>query len=152
MSITSSPKTGFTLLETLLVITLGLLISLITVAIFTSGLKQIQEIKDLAQLHSNAIFLSNTLSYWVKQGESLNTPSDSTLEIVFPDSSLKTISQQDENILIDGATFNASNIEITNLSFSRLARSVKVEFTLRIKGTEKTLSTKTTIAQRNNLQ
>lgn len=63
----------------------------------------------------------------------------------------KTITKENENILIDGSVFNASDIEIVDLSFQKLARSIKVNFTLKIKEGEKTLLINTTISQRNNL-
>lgn len=76
-------------METLIVVTLGLLISVVTISIFVSGLKNIQATKQLARLHSNAIFLSNTLNYWVKRGETINIVDPQTIEINLFDSSQK---------------------------------------------------------------
>jgi len=144
-------KSGFTLVETLVVINLGLLISVTAIAIFVSGLKQIQSARNLTDLHSNAIFLSNTINYWVKQGKNLSLPSPNVLEITLPDSSFKMITRENNNLTIDGSVFNLNNIEVTQLSFDKLEKSVRISFTLRMKKSGETFSLKTTISQRNNL-
>lgn len=146
-------KSGFTLVETLVVINLGLLISVTAIAIFVSGLKQIQSARNLTDLHSNAIFLSNTISYWVKQGKNLSLPSPYVLEITLPDSSSKIITRDEENnnLTIDSSVFNPDNIEVTQLSFDKLEKSVRISFTLKMKESGETFSLKTTISQRNNL-
>ena len=144
-------KSGFTLVETLVVINLGLLISVTAIAIFVSGLKQIQSARNLTDLHSNAIFLSNTINYWVKQGKNLSLPSPDVLEITLPDSSFKMITRENNNLTIDGSVFNLNNIEVTQLSFDKLEKSVRISFTLRMKKSGETFSLKTTISQRNNL-
>ncbi|MDP2910151.1 MAG: hypothetical protein Q8N69_03730 [bacterium] len=144
-------KSGFTLVETLVVINLGLLISVTAIAIFVSGLKQIQSARNLTDLHSNAIFLSNTINYWVKQGKNLSLPSPDVLEITLPDSSFKMITRENNNLTIDGSVFNLNNIEVTQLSFDKLEKSVRISFTLSMKESGETFSLKTTISQRNNL-
>src|SRR4030043_546498 len=141
-------KSGFTLVETLVVINLGLLISVTAIAIFVSGLKQIQSARNLTDLHSNAIFLSNTINYWVKQGKNLSLPSPNVLEITLPDSSFKMITRENNNLTIDGSVFNLNNIEVTQLSFDKLEKSVRISFTLRMKKSGETFSLKTTISQR----
>jgi len=143
-------KSGFTLVETIVMFAVVIIIVTTIISVVVSGLKDIRTIRHLGRLHSNAIFLSNTLAYWVKQGENLDVTSPSTLAVKLSDSSIKEIKQDGNNIKIDGSPFNTDDIQVTNLTFHQLARSVQVSFTLQAEDNEE-LHIQTTIAQRNNL-
>lgn len=141
---------GFTLVETIVSLGLGLLVTGMILSIFTVGLSHIRNMKNNEGLHSNAVFLLNTLTYWIKQGENLSVTPPSTLEITLPDSSVKEITKDINNdITIDGTKFNTDDVELTILNFTQMARSVQINFTLKSRLGTETLSATTTIAQRN---
>ncbi len=140
---------GFTLMEVIIAMSLGILTGLMIIAIITPGLRYVRTVKRIEHLHSNAIFLLNKFDYWIKQGGDLEVVNPSTLEIKFPDNSTKELTKNGENITFDGLVFNADDIEVTELNFNKLNRSVRVNFTLQIEGTDEIFSATTTIAQRN---
>jgi type II secretory pathway pseudopilin PulG len=140
-------KSGFTLMETIVALGLGLLATTMILYIVTTGFGYIRAIKNAENLHSNANFLLNTLTYWVKQGKNL-TASNSTLEIELPNSSVKTITKTGDRIMLDGVPFTSDNIQVTELNFTKMSRSVQIRFTIKAKSGNETFSATTTIAQR----
>ena len=145
-------ESGFTLLETIISLALGILVLSIIMAVVVPGLSNIRTITRVEKLHVNGIFLLNTLTYWIKQAEDLNVPtsSSSILEIKLPNSPVKTVTKNGNNITIDGIPFNTSSTEITGLIFTEMAKSVRVELTIKANGGKETLPITTTIAQRNS--
>jgi len=144
-------KNGFTLTEVIVVISLGALIGIMVLAIITPGLRYIKTTKKIEYLHSDALFLLNKLNYWIKQGKKLTVTNPSTLEIKLPDDSEKIITKDSDNLNFDGVTFNSDDIKITELNFTQLNRSVRINITLKVDGADKTFSATTTIAQRNSI-
>ena len=144
-------KNGFTLTEVIVVISLGALIGIMVLAIVTPGLRYIKTTKQIEHLHSDALFLLNKLNYWIKQGKKLTVTNPSTLEIKLPDDSEKIITRDSDNLNLDGVTFNSDNIRVTELNFTQLNRSVRINITLKTEGLDKTFSATTTIAQRNSI-
>lgn len=132
----SNVKRGFTLIELIVGMALGLLLIVMITTVFAFGLKRIREIEQSEALHSNVLFVLNTITYWVKQGESLDTSTPGTLIITIPNLPNPKI--------INSATFTDNNIQIENLVFIKMAYSVRVTFNLN--GGE---TFTTTIAQRN---
>ena len=148
LSLTKSGA-GFTLIEIIIGLSLGVLVITTMTSIGVLSLKHLRTIEHTQSLHSNAIFLLNTITYWAKQGKNLSLTAPSTLQVELPNSSLKEIAKNGDRIEINGAAFTPDNIEVTALSFTKMAHSVQVDLTLKVKGTEETFSAKTTIAQRN---
>jgi len=141
-------KSGFTLVETIVAIGIGLLATTMLFYIFTFGLRNIQTIKNTEKLHSEANFLLNTFTYWIKQGENVTT-SGSTLEIEFPDLPLKTITKSvDDRVTLDGTPITSDDIQVTDLNFTGMSRSVQIRFTIEAKNGDENFSATTTIAQR----
>jgi len=143
-------EAGFTLLETIISLSLGILVLSIIMAVVVPGLRNILTITRVEKLHVNGIFLLNTLTYWIKQAEDLNVPTQSKLEIKLPDSPVKTVTKNGNSITLDNIPFNTDDIEITELTFTKMAKSVRVNLTIKAKGGEETLPITTTIAQRNS--
>lgn len=146
-------KNGFTLTEVIVVIALGTLISIMVLAIITPGLKYVKATKETQRLHSDAIFLLNKFNYWIKQGKKLTVTNPSTLEIKLPDDSAPPfiITKDSDNLNFDGVALNSNNIELTKLTFTQLARSVRISITLRAENSDKTFSATTTVAHRNSI-
>lgn len=147
----NSPKSGagFTLIETIVALALGLLVTVMVLSVFSSGLSRIKDVKNTESLHSNAVFLFNTLTYWIKQSKDLNVTPPSELEIVLPSSSKIITKTADNKITLNGLQLNTDDIEVTTLTFTPLAKSVQINFKLQTKNGDKTFSATTTIAQRN---
>jgi hypothetical protein len=144
-------KSGFSLVETLVAISLSLLAVMMIVAIVAPGLKYVRTIKNNRILHSTTAFLMNQFDYWIKQGAEINVLTPSTLEIKIrlPDSSImtKTIIKSGDNITLDGVPLTSDNVKVTNLVFTKMAHSVRISLEL-AKG-DQTFEAETTVAQRN---
>jgi len=149
MFITTQKNRGFTLVETLVAIFLGVFVSIAAISVFVAGLKHIQTARQISYLQSNATFLSNTFDYWIKQGENIELVDSSTLRIVLEGDD-KLITRQDYDITINGAPFNDEKVEVLDLQFDKLDNSVQIKFTLKAKNSEEEMSLQTTIAKRNN--
>ena len=143
-------EAGFTLIEAIASLALGIALATIIVLVVTPGLRHVRETKSMERLHANAVFLSNTFAYWIKQAENLTVPTPSTLQIRMPDLTTKTITKDPSRILIDGNAFTSEDVQVTELTFTKMARSVRVNFQLASPTSGETLSITTTIAQRNS--
>lgn len=150
---TSKKQKGFTLVEVIVGLSLGISVSIMVASVATLGLKQIRIIENNAKLHSSATFLLNTITYWVKQSNNISVDpiSPSNLLITLPDLSKKEIKKDGSSIKIDDAIFNPNDIEVTALNFQAMPHSVQLSFSLKITGSKETFSATTTIAQRNTL-
>ena len=130
---------GFTLMETIVALGIGLLANTMIFYIFTLGLKNIRTIKNTESLHSNANFFLNTLTYWIKQGKNLEVLPASPgniLEITLPDNSTTTI---------DKSLLEINGVSATT-TFKKMEKSIQLNFIIQ-KGSASTSAT-TTIAQR----
>ncbi|TSD02492.1 MAG: hypothetical protein Athens071424_14 [Parcubacteria group bacterium Athens0714_24] len=141
---------GFTIIETIVALGLGVLVVTAVTTIVLPGLKNIRAATQTERLHANAVFLLNNLTYWIKQAEDLNTPSPSVLEIKLSDSSVKIIKKDGDNITADNIPLNNNDVKIIELNFTKMAKSVKIDLVIKTEKGE-TFSIKTTIAQRNKL-
>ena len=144
-------KGGFTLIEVILVLGLSIVIATILTLVTAAGLKNIRAARRLERLHSNALFVSDALTFWIKQGEMFTLPAASTLQITLPDSSIKTVAKGGGHVTLNNAVLTTDDTEVTNLFFTRFARSIRVNLALRAENSNETLSVTTTIAQRNSL-
>ena len=142
---------GFTLIELILSLAIGAFVATMVVGVIVPGMRYVREVRAEERLHANAVFLADALTYWIKQGEAFTLPDPETLEIHLPDSSTKIIAKDGEVILFDSVQFTATDIQVTALAFTKLDKSVRIEYTMREDKTDKTISISTTIAQRNSL-
>jgi type II secretory pathway pseudopilin PulG len=145
-------KNGFTLIEVIVGLGLGILIIATISSVVFYGLKHIRTVERTEKLHSGAIFLLDNLTYWIKQADNISSFTSDSLRIEFPDSSVKEISKDGNAIKINGVAFTPDDIQVTSLSFTKMTRSVQISFVIKVKGTDETLSTMTTVAQRNTNQ
>jgi type II secretory pathway pseudopilin PulG len=134
-----SEPNGFSLIETVIALGLGMITMAMVMTIFANGLKNIRMMKDSQALNSAATSFMSTANYWIKQGKSfrvLPTSPGKILEITLPDNSTTSI---DKSILgINGIT--------ATTTFTKMAKSVRINFLIQ-KGSE-ILSATTTVAQR----
>ncbi len=142
---------GFTLVEVIVALGIGILIMTTFMTVTSSGFKNIRTISQTKKLHANAVYIINTLTYEIKQAENLEVLADgSELTITRPDSTTKII-EIDNNMIRDGVKLNNDNVEISNLNFIRMPKSVKINFTIESVSGETSFPVETTIAWRNNL-
>jgi type II secretory pathway component PulJ len=141
---------GFTLVETIVAITLGVMISIAAISLFVSGLKEIQEAKELSYLQSNATFLTNTFDYWIKQAEEIELVNSSSIRIITPGDDKLIALDGNNNITMNGFTLNDERVEVSSLNFNKLESSVQIGFTLKDKNSSDELFLETAIAKRNN--
>lgn len=144
MFTTSCNKKGFTLLETLISISVGAIIFFMMVGAFAEGLKIIRHMNNNYTILSNAEFILNTLDYSIKSAKEISVPNSTELNI---DSGTIIIKLDGNNIKKDGIVLNANDVKVNSLHFTRMTKSVRISFELQ-KGTAY-FSIATTIAKRN---
>ena len=151
-------KFGFTLIEIIIAITIGLTMIMIMAVFSAEGLKQIYLIRSQEQLNETALSITNVFTYWIKQGKDLQTPSPSPsdLHVVLRDVPEKVFSKSGDFITLDGVAITSNNLRVTQLIFTPMdlvagiPQSVRIEFTLQtISSSAPPLNIKTTIARRN---
>lgn len=137
---------GFSLLETIVSLGIGLLVMVMVLTIFTKGLVEIRSINNKQVLISNADFIINNLDYLIKQAKIVSVPNPSTLNLQTISTTTITINGSGD-IVVNGISLNATGVKLNSLNFQKMAHSVRINFELK-KGDEM-LSVTTTIAQRN---
>ena len=157
---------GFSLVEVIIAISINLLVVITIMAVFFPGLKHVRMIKNDRNLHSSTQLLINQFNYWIKQGANIEVievepedPEDELeyiLRIQFPDHSWKIITKNaEDSIIIDDNSgdppilLTANNIKTEKLEFTKMDRSIRIDFVLKIEGADETFSAITTVAQRN---
>lgn len=148
LKIKNQQQSGFSLLETVIALALGVLLTAMIIAVVVPGIKQIRSVKRTERLHASAVFLLDNFSYWIKQANDLQV-SNSSLEIFLPDNSSKTIKQEDNDIKIDNVSFTDSGLIAKELVFTNTPYSVRIEITLGFEHQKEELSILTTVAKRN---
>lgn len=144
---------GFSLIEAIIAMAVGLVTSMMFVAIITEGFQRVRAVKRIERLHANAVYLTDAFSYRIKQASFLAVSAlpNEEMTLYFPDSSTTSIALVGGEILIGGTSFTDDGIAVTDFTLSKMARSVRIGFTLKAQGGDETLSSTTTIAQRNSL-
>ena len=145
---------GFTLVETLIALTLGAIISLMIVITVTNGLMNIRNASEMERLHSDATFIANILTYWIKQSVEIEVPDNTTLNLIMYNASTTSFELNGVNLgmaLDEGtpARINTEDSKVENITFTKLAKSVRISFVLKAPNAELRLSATSTIAQRN---
>lgn len=144
-------EAGISLIEIVVALGIGVTVASMLTIITTGALKHVRLIKQIQRLQANATVLADTTTYWVKQGADLDVPSSTTLEISLPDSSTRVFAKNGARVTLDGNALTTDDIEVTHLRFTRMARSLRVAFTLKTSREPiESLSATTTIAQRND--
>jgi type II secretory pathway pseudopilin PulG len=140
---------GFTIIESIVALGVGVTISLILATVAITGLANIRTTYANERIHAETIFVTDSLMYWIKQSTALSTPNPETLEITLMDATVKTVSLSDDTLYIDAYPITSNLVSITAVQFKALPKSVRINFVATYaKGTE-TFSAQTTIAQRN---
>lgn len=145
------PAAGFTLIEVLIALSVGATIATIITLVTSTGLKNVRAIKHTERLQANGIFIADALTYWIKQGVYYTIIPPSTLQILLPDSTLKTIAKTGNRVTLDGAALTSDDAQVPYLAFKKLDHSVRFGFTLKYAAGSETFSATTTVAQRNTL-
>lgn len=146
-----SNTSGLTILETILTITIGVTVAMFLTLTAVAGIKSIRNEKKAERLHANATHIAETVAYWVKQGKIITTPDASTLNVTLPDFSTKTISISGNRLTVGGEPITSSDVKLSKITFTKLARSVQTAFTLESPDGQKIFSATTTVAERNTL-
>ena len=144
---------GFTLLEVLIALTIGIIVATVFTLLVSSGFARLRASRRLERVQANMGYVAETFSYWVKQGLLLQTPSPQELRVIVPTAtSSRTIVFQKTGmrVTMDGAALTTDDIEVTNVNFRNFQRSVRFNITARSKADPSiTLSATSTTARRN---
>ena len=143
----NSSALGFTLVELIVAISIGIVVLTAFSSIFVSSLNNIRAINQTKQLHTNAVYIINTLTYEIKQAKKLEVSGGSILTITQPDG--PDANSDDDIIIINADSFNNSDVTIENLNFITMQRSFQINFTIESVAVGKSFTVTTTKSQRN---
>lgn len=142
-------QSGFSIIELLLAISIGVVVVAMVTTITAIGLKNVQASRRIEQMHSDSIYITDTLAYFAKQAKYISVPSSTNLVLTLQDSTTKTFTISSGKITLDGTPINNQNVTASNLNFTKQGRSVRVTFSLAAAGSTQTTNVATTISQRN---
>lgn len=153
-------KSGFTLIEMLVAMSIGLLITITVTAVAISSLKYVRTARALERLHSNAFYITDTISNLIKQSASTTVPGLTTLKVTAPDLTTKTITLAGGQITIDTTPITyLTSTDVSVLYFrvvpalnaNHTINSIRVGFTLKSVSQGKIFFATTTFARRNSI-
>ncbi len=144
---------GFTLIETLVVITVGAMIALFVTTIAVDVLRSTSEIRQSNRLHADVMHVTSQLSYTIKQSAVIESDDGSSIVLFMPDLTRKEITFDTalSEILIDGSPATGENLEVLDFSVEPAENSVRLRFTVSYVGSEREYEFVTTLARRNIL-
>ena len=144
---------GFTLLEVLIALSIGIVVATVFTLFVSSGFARMRTSRRLARAQANIGYVAETLGYWVKQGLLLQTPSSEELRVTVPTAtSSRTIifKKTGMRVTMDGAALTTDDVEVTGLTFRNFQRSVRFSISARSKADPAiALSATSTAARRN---
>lgn len=140
-------QSGFTLVELMVAMAVGAVVTTMLVVVATRGLRHTKSVLREERLHANATLLANVLNYWVKQASALGGDAD-TLIITLPDASTKTIEKAGTAITLDGTPITTEDVTIASANFSVFARSASLYFSLETENGAEQFSATATAAMR----
>ena len=135
MFINTKKTSGFTLMETVVALSLGMILTAMIVFVFTAGLKNIRKIKNIQTLNSSASFFLDTATYRIKRGEIFDATTPGELKFISP-----TLDPINKSFFINNGADEATT------TFTEFQKSIRLNFIIQ-KGSE-TFSATTTIAKR----
>jgi len=146
----TQPKTtaGFTLIETLVALSLSVFIVMSVSQIFIEGIQHVYGVRAQALLTSDAGYMVQVIRNELFSADSVSVPNTSTVALV-QGGTPRTLTVVDERLVFDGEHITRDGVRVTNLVFTQVGESVRIQFTL-YSGprTNKTLSGQTTLAFR----
>lgn len=144
-------RAGFTLIEVVVSLALGVVVALMILVIVSVGLKNTRSFNRVERVHAGASQFSDVLTYWVKQASDVKVPAGDELVLTLPDGTKKTFKKDGENITLEGNGILSPDVEILSLAVTKLSRSVRLSVELKVKSGEENLEFIVTAAQRNSL-
>jgi len=139
---------GFTLIETLVTLCLGVIVASILTVVTLRGLAVIQTTKQKERLHANAVFFFSTVSYWIKQGKSFAVPNASSIVITLSDGTTKTIMKNGGKVTLDAVAITTDDVLVQNISFTEMTNSFRVGLDVKTSDSGEQFLGTTTIATR----
>lgn len=140
---------GFTLVEVLVAVSIGAALLMATSQIVVDGLREVRIVKHDERLHANALYVIDTLSYWIRQSRSLTQVSDTEFEIQLQDLSTKKVWQNGTVMRIGADPITTVDAEIVYVHFQKVDESMQMAFTFRsTEDPTRTFSGTTTVARR----
>jgi prepilin-type N-terminal cleavage/methylation domain-containing protein len=136
---------GFTLIETIVALSLSVLIVLGATQIFIEGLGHIRGVRAQALLTSDAGYMVQVIRNELFQAEGFSDVSADSVNI---GGKIVTFSD-DERLTLDGTPITRVGVRVTSLAFTQVGESLRIQFTLNSgPRTNKTFIGQTTLALR----
>ena len=153
-----SGRSGFTLVETLVAVAIGVMVALFVIMIATDTLTTTRDIKNSERLHVDVMHMTSKMSYLIKQSRRIESdnPSGFTLFILryADDGTLLgedevEIKHENSRILIDGENITAEDMEVKSFEVKKVENSVRMVFNVKYSGGGREYDFVTTLSGRN---
>jgi prepilin-type N-terminal cleavage/methylation domain-containing protein len=144
-------KSGFTLVEVLIAMTIGFMIAALVTSVSVATLRDIRTARAHERLQANAISIISSVGYLIKQSARIDVKNPTELEITMPDVTKKTITLSVDHLTLNGAAITSDDVMVTYFKLIEGGQSVRMGFSLQLKNTTTILSATTTLARRNAL-
>lgn len=144
------PQWGFTLVETLVALSLSTFIVLGVSLIFIEGLGHIRGVRAQALLTSDAGYMVQMIRNELLGADSIAVnPSNAGEVDIVQDGIVHTVALTDGRALLDGESITREGVIVSDLSFEKVGQSLRIQFML-TSGlrTNKTFIGQTTLALR----
>lgn len=146
---------GFTLIELLVALSIGTMVVLMSVMIFSQGVKHTRSISAESELLNEAAYLTDILTLNIRPALAINLISPDQLEITNSDLSISTLTYTGTGLQLDGNELIQPKVTVSHASFTIIDKTVQVNYELTgntgsdINSVAVPFSATTTVALRN---
>ena len=141
---------GFTLIETIVALSLSVMIIMGAVQVFVQGLSHVRGVRAQALLTSESGYMVQVIRNELLGADSASVnPMDSSEVSILRTSDTSTFSVNDGRLEQDGVPVTNNSVTVSTLAFTEVGHSLRIQFTLWSGArTDKTFVGQTTIALR----
>lgn len=143
-------KNGFTLIEIIVALSISTLILLAVTQTMLLGISKTRYIRQEETLHSNIMYMLNTIRHGVRNAEMLTPISSTEVVIRYSDYTTETLLFDGTHFTLDGEKLISDPVSVNDISLGVIDDSLRIYFELS-SGTAHpaVFAATTTIAQRN---
>jgi|GEM_PF-4343778 len=140
-------ESGFLILEKVLALGIGSLVSVLMITTSISVLKHVNSTALTSRLTSSASFITDNTSYRLRQASSVTPLSSTSFRIVSASGSVD-LTWSSSSLFISGQKVNEDDVAVNTFWYKSLPRSVQYGFTLSSGSHPKQYSATTSVALR----
>ncbi len=122
---------GITIVELLVYVGLLSIFMLVLVDVFVTILNNKLETESISTLNQDTRYIYSRLAYDIANADTASIPSSNSLNLVSNGVSYSYVSDGSGNLLLNGSAINGLDTKVDSISFTKIANTVKISFTIR---------------------